>query len=187
MTCVPQGSILGPLLFLIYINDIPNSNLKTDGRLFADDTNLTYADNDPNKLISVLNDNLKTLQNWLNSNKLSLNAIKTTCMFITYRQKLGTIPEQPQVLISGNRIERVGTNKCLSLGLDESLTMEYHISAMVSKVSKVLGILRRLKPLLPRSTLVLIYNSLIQPHFDYCTIVWDDLGRGLGQKLQRLQ
>ena len=53
-------------MFLIYINDLPNSNLKTVGRLFADDTNLTYADNDPDKLISMLNDGLKTFQNWLN-------------------------------------------------------------------------------------------------------------------------
>ena len=81
VTCgVPQGSILGPLLFLIYINDLPNSELISDGRLFADDTNLTFADSNPDKLISVLNDDLKTLQNWLNLNKLSLNAIKTKCM-----------------------------------------------------------------------------------------------------------
>ena len=94
VTCgVPQGSILGPLLFLIYINDLPNSVLVSDGRLFADDTNLTFADSNPDKLISVLNDDLKTLQNWLNLNKLSLNAIKTKCMFMAARQKLSTIPE----------------------------------------------------------------------------------------------
>ena len=69
VTCgVPQGSILGPLRFLIYINDLPNSELVSDGRLFADDTNLTFADSNPDKLISVLNDDLKTLQNWLNLN-----------------------------------------------------------------------------------------------------------------------
>ena len=89
--------------------------------------------------------------------------------------------------ISGNKIERVRTYKCLGLGLDESLTWECHVSIIISEVTKVIGVLRRLKPLLPQSTLVLIYNSLTQPHFDYCSIVWDSLVRGLGQKLQRLQ
>ena len=77
--------------------------------------------------------------------------------------------------------------KSVGLGLDESLTWECHVSIIISKVPKVIGVLRRLKPLLPQTTLALIYNSLIQPHFDYCGIVWDGLGRGLGQKLQRLQ
>ena len=188
VTCgVPQGSILGPLLFLIYINDLPNSELVSDGRLFADDTNLTFADSNPDKLISVLNDDLKTLQNWLNLNKLSLNAIKTKRMFMASRQKLSTIPEEPNIAIFGNKIERVRSYKCLGLKLDESLTWKHHVSTIISKVSKVIGVLRRLKPLLPQSTLVMIYNSLAQPYFDYCSIVWDSLGKGLGQKLQRLQ
>ena len=118
-------------------------------------------------------------QNWLNSNKLSVNVIKTKSMFIASRQKVSTIPGEPSVVTSENRIERVGTYKCLGLGLDESWTWEYPISPIVSKVSMVLGVLRRLKPLLPKSTLVLIYNSLIQPHFDYCSIVWNNLGKVL--------
>ena len=79
-------------------------------------------------------------------------------MFVESRQKVSAIPEEPNVFICENRIKRVGTYKCLGLGLDESWTWEYHISPMVSKVSKVLGVLRGLKPLLPKSTLVLIYN-----------------------------
>ena len=78
-------------------------------------------------------------------------------------------------------------NVYICLELDEGLTWESHVSAIISKVSKVIGVLRRLKSLLPLSALVLIYNSLIQQHFDYCSVIWDKLAGGLGQKLQRMQ
>ena len=81
-------------------------------------------------------------------------------MFMASRQKLSTIPEEPNIAISGNKIERVRSYKCLGLKLDESLTWEHHVSTIISKVSKVIGVLRSLKPLLPQSTLVMIYNSL---------------------------
>ncbi len=159
----------------------------SNGRLFADDTNLTYAANDLNKITSVLNDDLKILQNWLNMNKLSLNVMKTKYMFVASRQRLSNIPEQLDISISGIEVKRVKSYKCLGLELDEGLTWESHVSVIISKVSKVIGVLRRLKSLLPLSALVLIYNSLIQPHFDYCSVIWDNLAGGLGQKLQRMQ
>lgn len=120
-------------------------------------------------------------------NKLSLNVMKTKYMLVASRQRLSNIPEQIDISISGNEIKRVKSYKCLGLELDEGLTWESHVSAIISKVSKVIGVLRRLKPLLPLSALVLIYNSLIQPHFDYCSVVWDNLSKGLAQKLQRIQ
>ena len=78
---VPQGSILGPLLFLLYINDLPNCNLLSDVRMYADDTNLTFASKDPNELFSSLTHDLGNVKQWLDYNRLSLNVLKTKCLF----------------------------------------------------------------------------------------------------------
>ena len=84
---VPQGSILGHLLFLLYINDFPNCNLLSDVRMYADDTNLTFASKDPNELFSSLTHDLGNLKQWLDSNRLSLNVLKTKYLFTGTRQK----------------------------------------------------------------------------------------------------
>ena len=76
---MPQGSILGPLLFLLYINDLPNRNLLSDVRMYADDTNLTFASKELNELFSSLTHDLGNLKQWLDSNRLSLNVLKTKC------------------------------------------------------------------------------------------------------------
>ena len=154
---VPQGSILGPLLFLLYANDLSSScDLLSDEHLYADDTTLTYADNDFDQILTVMNRDLHALDVWRNKNKLSLNVIKTKCMFIGTRQKLATSPSQPAVEIDGNYIERVKNFKCLGLNVDETLTWDAHIATITSKVAKVIG-------------------------------VWGNLGEGLAQKLQKLQ
>ena len=93
-----------------------------------------------NRIISVLNDDLKILQYWLNTNKLSLNLMKTKHMFVASRQRLGNILEQLDIFISGNEIKRVKSYKCLGLELEEGLRRESHVSAFVSKVSNVIGV-----------------------------------------------
>lgn len=92
---VPQGSILGPLLFLLYINDLPNCDLLSDVRMYADDTNLTFASNDPEELFSSLTHDLSNLKQWLDSNRLNLNVLKTKCLFTGTRYKISSLPSEP--------------------------------------------------------------------------------------------
>ena len=108
-------------------------------------------------------------------------------MFIGTRQKLATLPSQPAVEIDGNYIKRAKNFKCLGLNVDETLMWDAHIETITSKVAKVISVLRRLKSLLPHHVLVTVCKSLILPHFDYCSSVWGNLGKGLAQKLQKLQ
>ena len=157
---MPQGSIPGPLLFLLYINDLPNCNLLSDVKMYADDTNLAFASKDPEELFSSLTHDLSNLKQWLDSTSLSLNVLKT----------------EPHICLDGHSIERVNSYKCLGVQVDETLSWEAHIFEVVGKVAKVLAALRRLRQICPQSTLVTIYKSLILPHFDYCSTVWGCVG-----------
>ena len=133
---VPQGSILGPLLFLLYINDLPNCNLLSDVRMYADDTNLTFASKDPNELFSSLTHDLGNLKQWLDSNRLSLNVLKTKCLFTGMRQKMSLLHSDPHISLDGHSIERANSYNCLGVQVDETLSWEAHISEVNGKVEK---------------------------------------------------
>ena len=109
---VPQGSLIGPLLFLIYINDLPNCLSKALPRMYADDTSISIAASSLPELESVLNTKLANLHEWLNVNKLSLNIAKTELMLIDSRQRLATtIGRSLTVQIEGHEIDRVPHTK----------------------------------------------------------------------------
>ena len=133
----------------------------------ADDTNLTFASKDPNDLLSSLTPDLGNLKQWLVSNRLSLNVLKTKCPFTGTRQKISLLPSDPLISLDGHSIERVNSYKCVGVQVDETLSLEAHISEVNGKVAKVLAALRRLRPICPQSTLVTVYKSLILPHLDY--------------------
>ena len=188
ITCgIPQGSILGPLLFIIYINDLPNCLKHTTPRMFADDTSLTAVGKTLNEAEEIANKDLKNIKVWLSSNKLSLNIAKTEYILIGSRSKINSMDVQPTVKIDTCPIKRVKSAKVLGVEIDENLNWEKHIEYIASKVSSGIGALKKLKEFVDRDTLVLVYNALIQPHFDYCCEVWDELGKGLGERLQKLQ
>ena len=185
---VPQGSIIGPLLFLIYINNLPNCLSLGSPRMYADDTNVTFAASDMLGLEAQINTELKNINLWLRANKLSLNVAKTEFMVISSRQKLQSLNDKTiNINVEGFRINQTDHSKALGLNIDENLSWKEHIHAISKKVASSIGALKRVRPFISVHTAIKIYKGLIEPHFDYCSVVWDGLSQQLSEKLQKLQ
>ena len=110
---VPQGSNLGPLLFLVYINDLPNCLNCAIPRMFADDTSVSYAAKSMDELQSVINSELVNLHKWLSTNKLSLNIAKTEFMIIGSRQRISAMDDRITIEINDCEVEKVDSVKSL--------------------------------------------------------------------------
>ena len=132
---VPQGSILGPLLFLIYINDLPNCLPAAAPRMFADDTNITLSAKTLTDLQQALTRELSNLSCWLKANKLRLNVAKTELMIIGSRQRLSVQNEDVEVRIDDQIIKRVGHTKSLGVTIDAHLTWCRHVEEISRMVN----------------------------------------------------
>ena len=184
---VPQGSNLGPLLFLIYINDLPKCLLHSTASMFADDTNLTTHAKSIQDIEKQLNSDLENIHTWLLANKLTLNTQKTEYMIIGSRYRLSKIEDDPKIRLGENNIKRVKQAKTLGIVIDEQLLWKNQINKIAIKASKGIGMLRRMKAYVPLHTLETVYNALIMPHFDYCSLVWENCSKHLQDKIQKLQ
>jgi hypothetical protein len=169
ITCgVPQGSVLGPSLFLLYVNDMPNASKVLKAILFADDTNLFYSGNNIKNMCDVVSKELMHLNQWFIVNKLSLNVSKTNFMIFSNRNVAGDY----RIKIDGSNIERVFVTKFLGVHIDAKLSWKNHIDSIKTKISKNVSIMYRVKYLLDSKALYALYCSLILPYLNYCCEIW---------------
>jgi hypothetical protein len=170
MLGVPQGSVLGPLLFILYINDIVNCSKLLHFFLFADDTTLFRSNKNFIKLIEEMNTELDYLTEWFRANRLSLNSSKTH--FIVFGNKHVPGDDDYQITLDGTILKRVQSTKFLGVFIDEKLTWNQHINNICAKASRGVGIISRMRNVFPPATLKLLYDTLIYPYLTYCCVIW---------------
>ncbi len=188
---VPQGSCLGPLLFLLYINDLPFALKKAKATMYADDTAISYSSDKSEELDLVINEELSYIERWLQGNKLSLNVVKTQAMIIGSKPKIKKLKNNlstlPSFKVGGEEINLVNETKYLGVMIDNCLTWESHISAVQKKISRAIGLLKYAKNFVQTDTLINLYRSITEPHFSYCCSVWGSCGASKLDVLQKLQ
>ena len=167
---VPQGSILGPLLFNVYVNDMVNISNSAKFILFADDTTILSQDPNFNNLILKLETQLDFFHNWCLANKLNINHTKTHC--ILFGPKILTNTLHFSLKINHIPIPRVQSVKFLGVMVSSNLSWLEHILYISKKISRNLGILNKIKNNFPSFIIKLLYNSLIRPYLTYCITLW---------------
>ena len=165
---VPQGSILGPLLFILYINDL-QAVTDLDLIMFADDTNIFATGLTKNAMVGKLNLDLNLISDWFAANLLSLNLNKTCYMIFGNKQNLNL---DLDIRINNQKLIRTYETKFLGVIITTDLKWGRHVDMIVNKMSKVVGIFRKIRYKLNSVVLKQLYHTLLEPYITYCSSIW---------------
>ena len=180
---VPQGSILGPLLFLLYINDI-FVDINSSIRLFADDTSLYIIVDDPIQAAEQLNLDLAKIHRWAEKWLVTFNPIKSECILLSRKCDK---PYHPPVLLNQTQIAEVNSHKHLGIIFSNDCTWHEHLELVKSKAWKRINTMRKLKFQLDRKSLQTIYFSFIRPLLEYADVVWNNCTQYESNELDKIQ
>ena len=169
---VPQGSILGPLLLLIYINDLPNE-LKSNAKLFADDTSLCALVKDKNESTSILNNDLLLISKWAYNWKMLFNPDPTKSAHEVIFSKKKITQIHPIISLNNIQVERVPYQKRLGILLDEKLNFKQHVDNAILEMNKGIFVIKTFRHSLPRKSLLTIYKAFLRPLIAYGDIIYD--------------
>jgi ribonuclease P/MRP protein subunit RPP40 len=179
---VPQGSILGPLLFLLYINDIVDE-IGTDIRLYADDSTLVGVSDNQHDNTTQLNENLSKINDWAKKWFITFNPSKTISLLFSKTEPTHIEP----LYMNGTQINEVKSHKHLGCTLQQNLKWKVHINDICSKCSRRVDILRGLKHTLDRKTLEILYTAFIRPILEYASTVWTNCTIEQQTEIEKIQ